>query len=31
LWDEEKWNQKITEALAFSDGGMPPELEGFSL
>ncbi len=31
LWDEEKWNQQLAEALAFRDGGMPPELEGFSL
>lgn len=31
LWDEEKWNQQLTEALVFRDGGMPPELEGFSL
>tara|TARA_R110002073_G_scaffold332910_2_gene519656 strand:- start:379 stop:825 length:447 start_codon:yes stop_codon:yes gene_type:complete len=31
LWDEGKWNEQIEEALAFKDGGMPPELEGFSL
>lgn len=31
VWDEEKWHQQNTEALAFRDGGMPPELEGFSL
>jgi MraZ protein len=31
VWDEEKWNQQNAEALAFRDGGMPPELEGFSL
>lgn len=31
LWDEEKWNQQMSEALVFRDGGIPPELEGFSL
>ncbi|BCB25479.1 transcriptional regulator MraZ [Sulfurimicrobium lacus] len=31
VWDEEKWNQQNAEALVFRDGGMPPELEGFSL
>lgn len=31
LWDEDKWNQQLAEALVFRDGGMPPELEGFSL
>lgn len=31
LWDEEQWNLQIENALAFKDGGMPPELEGFSL
>lgn len=31
LWDEEKWNKEIDEALMFKDGGVPPELEGFSL
>lgn len=31
VWDEEKWQQQNAEALAFRDGVMPPELEGFSL
>lgn len=31
LWDEENWNRQLDEALVFRDGGMPPELEGFSL
>jgi MraZ protein len=31
MWDEEKWHQQNAEALVFSDGVMPPELEGFSL
>ena len=31
LWDAEKWNQQIENALAFKDGGIPPELDGFSL
>jgi MraZ protein len=31
MWDEEKWHQQNAEALVFRDGGMPPELEGFSL
>lgn len=31
VWDEEKWNQQNAEALIFSEGVMPPELEGFSL
>ncbi|MEW5943163.1 MAG: division/cell wall cluster transcriptional repressor MraZ [Pseudomonadota bacterium] len=31
LWDEEKWSQQMSEALVFRDGGIPPELEGFSL
>jgi MraZ protein len=31
LWDETQWNLQIEIAMAFKDGGMPPELEGFSL
>ncbi|SEF88895.1 division/cell wall cluster transcriptional repressor MraZ [Nitrosomonas ureae] len=31
LWDEAQWNLQIELAMAFKDGGMPPELEGFSL
>lgn len=30
LWDDEKWNQQIENALASKDG-IPAELEGFSL
>lgn len=29
LWDEDKWNVEIEDALAFKDGDMPPELDGF--
>ena len=31
LWDEGQWNLQIEDALAFKDGDMPPELDGFSL
>jgi MraZ protein len=31
LWDEEKWTAQLDEALVFQSGGLPPELEGFSL
>lgn len=31
LWDAQQWNQQMEEALAFRDGGIPPELDGFSL
>lgn len=31
LWDEAQWNLQIENALAFKDGDMPPELDGFSL
>ena len=31
LWDEVQWNVQIEEALAFKDGDMPPELDGFTL
>lgn len=31
LWDETQWNLQIENALAFKDGDMPPELDGFSL
>jgi MraZ protein len=30
LWDDEKWNLQIENALAFKDG-IPPELDGFTL
>ena len=31
LWDEAQWNKQLEEALAFQDGKMPSELQGFSL
>ncbi len=31
LWDETQWNAQLEDALAFKDGDMPPELNGFSL
>jgi MraZ protein len=31
LWDEAQWNLQIENALAFKDGDMPLELDGFSL
>lgn len=31
LWDAAQWDQRVEEALAFRDGGIPPELDGFSL
>ena len=31
LWDEGQWNLQIENALAFKDGDMPLELDGFSL
>ena len=31
LWDEARWNEVTAAALSFKDGGLPPELEGFSL
>ncbi|HSO06419.1 MAG TPA: division/cell wall cluster transcriptional repressor MraZ [Pelomicrobium sp.] len=31
LWDATQWDQRVEEALAFRDGGIPPELDGFSL
>ena len=30
LWNEEKW-QEVTATVAFPSGGLPPELDGFSL
>ena len=30
LWDEEKW-QQMTATITFPSGGLPPELDGFSL
>jgi MraZ protein len=31
LWNEESWDQLIERAGSFGAGGLPPELEGFSL
>lgn len=31
LWDKEKWDMQIDSATNYKDGGIPPELEGFSL
>ena len=31
IWDEARWNEVTAAAVSFSDGGLPPELEGFSL
>jgi MraZ protein len=31
LWDEAKWLERTEYAVAFPAGGLPPELDGFSL
>lgn len=31
LWHSAEWELRVEEALAFRDGGVPPELDGFSL
>ncbi|MBK6618784.1 MAG: division/cell wall cluster transcriptional repressor MraZ [Nitrosomonas sp.] len=31
LWDGDRWNQEIEAALVYTNGNIPPELEGFSL
>ena len=31
LWDKEKWDQVLARGAGFTDGDLPPELEGFSL
>jgi len=31
LWDEAKWQDQTTRALTFPAGGLPAELDGFSL
>jgi len=31
LWEEEKWNQQIENALVLKNGSIPSELDGFSL
>jgi MraZ protein len=31
LWDDAKWQQQTARAITFPTGGLPPELDGFSL
>ena len=31
IWDEGKWLEKTAQAVAFPAGGLPSELDGFSL
>lgn len=31
IWDDGRWNEQTAAAVSFSNGGLPPELEGFSL
>lgn len=31
LWSEAHWEARVAQALTFSDGALPPELEGFTL
>ena len=31
IWDEPRWDELTAAAVSFTDGGLPPELEGFSL
>ena len=31
LWDEAQWQAQTAQAIAFPAGGLPPELDGFSL
>jgi MraZ protein len=31
LWDEAKWREQTARAITFPTGGLPPELDGFSL
>ena len=31
LWDDAKWQQETARAITFPAGGLPPELDGFSL
>ena len=31
LWDDAKWLERTEHAVAFPAGGLPPELDGFSL
>jgi MraZ protein len=31
LWDDTKWHEQTARAIRFPAGGLPPELDGFSL
>ena len=31
LWDEKQWQQRTEQAVLLPSGGLPPELDGFSL
>jgi len=31
IWDDARWNEVTAAAVSFSNGGLPPELDGFSL
>jgi MraZ protein len=31
IWDDTRWNEQTAGAMSFGSGGVPPELEGFSL
>ncbi|MEP7083329.1 MAG: division/cell wall cluster transcriptional repressor MraZ [Betaproteobacteria bacterium] len=31
IWDETRWHEVTAAAVSFSEGGLPPELDGFSL
>jgi MraZ protein len=31
LWDEARWEEQTTQAITFSAGALPTELDGFSL
>ena len=31
LWDDAKWQQETARTITFPSGGLPPELDGFSL
>lgn len=31
LWDEARWHEQTAQAITFSAGDLPPELDGFSL
>ena len=31
LWDDAKWREQTARAITFPAGGLPPELDGFSL